>query len=158
MVRARFLTPEAILNALDVGDFYASSGVNLRDVRFDSQSNALEVSVEPQPNARYTIQFIGTLEGYDPTRKPVLDKDGKPLPVTQRYSEDVGRVLATVEGTEARYQLTGKELYVRAIVTSDQPPENPSFADQNAQAWTQPVGWERRLATRAVEADTDGGK
>ena len=31
---------------------------------------------------------------------PSTDKDGKPLPVTQRYSDDVGKVLATVEGTE----------------------------------------------------------
>ena len=37
------------------------------------------------------------------------------------------------------YRLTGEELYVRAVVTSDQPPENPSFPNQKAQAWTQPV-------------------
>jgi hypothetical protein len=63
--------------------------------------------------------------------------------VTQRYSDDVGKVLATVEGARAYYVLTGEELYVRAVVTSDQPPENPSFPGQKAQAWTQPVGWER---------------
>ena len=75
-----------------------------------------------------------------------MDKDGKPLPLTKRYSEDVGRVMATVEGTEPRYKLSGNELYVRAVVTSSEPPENPSFPDQRAQAWTQPVGWEAWIA------------
>jgi hypothetical protein len=71
----------------------------------------------------------------------VLDEHGKPLDVTRRYSDDVGRVLATVEGTTARYTLAGDELYVRAVVTSSEPPDNPSFPDQRRQAWTQPVGW-----------------
>src|SRR3954454_7234612 len=34
MVRARFLTPEAVVKGIQSGDFYASSGVTLRDVRF----------------------------------------------------------------------------------------------------------------------------
>ena len=142
MVRARYLTPESIIRAIEAGDFYASSGVTLKEVRFSPESKALELEVEPQGDASYTTQFVGTLKGYDPTRKPVDDKDGKPLPVTQRYSDDVGKVLATVEGTKATYRLTGEELYVRAVVTSYLPPENPSFPDQKAQAWTQPVGWE----------------
>lgn len=146
MVRCRFLTPEPIIEAIEDGDFYASSGVTLKDVAFSPESGTLELEIEPQGDARYTVQFIGTLKGYDPARKPVADKDGKPLPVTQRYSDDVGKVLATVEGTTARYRLTGEELYVRAVVTSDQPPKNPSFPGQKAQAWTQPVGWEKWLA------------
>jgi hypothetical protein len=79
-----------------------------------------------------------------------MDKDGKPLPLTKRYSEDVGRVMATVEGTEPRYRLNGNELYVRAVVTSSEPPENPSFSDQRAQAWTQPVGWEAWIAPNSA--------
>lgn len=153
MVRARFLTPEPIIEAIEAGDFYASSGVTLKDVRFSAESKALELEVEPQGDARYKIQFIGTLKGYDPARKPVEGKDGKPLPVTQRYSDDVGKVLATVEGTKARYELTGEELYVRAVVTSSLPPENPSFHDQKAQAWTQPVGWEKWLAAETSAAE-----
>ena len=119
--------------------------MTLKEVRFSPESKALELEIEPQGDARYTTRFVGTLKGYDPARKPVKDKDGKPLPVTQRYSDDVGKVLATVEGTRATYRLTGEELYVRAVVTSDRPPENPSFPDQKAQAWTQPVGWEGRI-------------
>lgn len=145
VVRARFLTPESILGGLESGDFYASSGVTLRDVRYSAGSRTLEVEVEPEEGARYTIAFVGTREGYDATRRPVAGEDGSPLPVTRRYSDDVGAVLATAEGTSARYELTGEELYVRAVVTSDRPPENPSYAGQRARAWTQPVGWEARL-------------
>lgn len=157
MVRARFLTPESIIHAIEAADYYASSGVSLRDVRYDPEQRSLTLEIEPEPGAEYTTRFVGTLEQYDRTRRPVTDKDGTPLPVTQRYSEDVGAVLATVEGTSARYELTGRELYVRAVVTSTRPAENPSFPDQPAQAWTQPVGWESRVA--AVEpASTSGGE
>jgi hypothetical protein len=160
MVRSRFLTPETIIRGIEAADFYASSGVALKDVRFSPDTKTLALEVEPQGDARYTIQFVGTRKGYDPTRKPVTGKDGEPLPVTQRYSDDVGRVLATIEGTSARYKLTGDELYVRAVVTSDQPPETPSFPGQKAQAWTQPVGWEAWVSAAGPsrEGPSDGRK
>ncbi|WP_406693896.1 hypothetical protein V5E97_22930 [Singulisphaera sp. Ch08] len=156
MVRARHLTPESIILAIESRDFYASSGVTLRDVRYSPESRSLELEIEPDGDAQYTTQFVGTLEGYDSARKPVTDKAGKALQVTQRYSDDVGRVLATVKGTKARYELTGKELYVRAVVTSTKPPENPAFAKQLQQAWTQPVGWEKRIAPSDSTAENAG--
>jgi hypothetical protein len=142
MVRARHLTAESIIRAIEARDIYASSGVTLRDVRYSPEGRALELVIEPEGPARYTTQFIGTRKDYDPARSPVRDAAGAPLDVTRRYSDDVGRGLATVEGTTARYALTGEELYVRAVVTSTEPPENPSFPGQRRQAWTQPVGWE----------------
>jgi hypothetical protein len=148
MVRARHLTPESILKAIESGDFYSSSGVTLKRVQFSPETKVLELEIEPRKDARFTTVFVGTLKGYDQTRRPVQGKDGKPLPVTQRYSDDVGRVLATVEGTRASYVLTGQELYVRAIVTSTLAPENPSYPNQKAQAWTQPVGWQKPLPLR----------
>lgn len=147
MVRSRFLTPESVIKTIEAGDFYASSGVTLKDVRFSPEAKTLALEIDPRGDATYTTRFVGTMKGYDPARKPVTGKDGEPLPVTRRYSEDVGKVLATVEGTKATYRLTGDELYVRAVVTSSLPPENPSFDGQKAQAWTQPVGWERRVAS-----------
>lgn len=157
-VRARFLTPESLIRAIEAGDFYASSGVKLKDVRFSAESKTLTVEVDPQEGARYTTRFVGTTKGYDPSRRPVEDADGKPLPVTQRYSDTVGRELATAEGTVAEYHLTGDELYVRAVVTSDQPPANPSYKGQKAKAWTQPVGWEAWLAAnRPAPPETPAG-
>lgn len=157
MVRGRFLTPESIIKAMEARDFYASSGVSLKDVHYAPETKTLSVEVEAQGAAKYTTRFIGTPQNYDRARKPVTDKAGKPLAVTQRYSDDVGKVLATVEGLKAEYHLTGDELYVRAVVTSDQPPANPSYPGQPAQAWTQPFGWEGRLAAPPAEK-TDAPK
>ena len=150
MVRATHLTPETIIRAIKAGDCYASSGVTLSDVRYDAAKKTLELAIEPSEGVTYKTHFVGTLRGFDDTTRPVLgsdgqplkDKNGKPARVTQRYSNDVGRVLATVEGLKPHYELTGKELYVRAVVVSSQPPADPSFEGQKAQAWTQPVGWE----------------
>ena len=61
--------------------------------------------------------------------------------VSRRYSGDVGQVLKTVTGLTAEYTLNGKELYVRAVINSSNPPAVPSYENQVAQAWTQPVGW-----------------
>jgi hypothetical protein len=155
MVRARYLTPDSIVDAIEAGDFYASSGVTLRDVRYDRQAHTLDVEVEPRGDARYTTRFIGTSRQYDASRKPVTDAAGKRLDVTERYSDDVGRVLATVEGTHARYTLTGQELYVRAEVSSTEAPENPSFDGQKQQAWTQPIGWETLVAPPTAEASAE---
>ena len=101
MVRARFLTPESIIKAIEARRLLR---LQRRDAARTSASRPSRRPwnwrSSPQGDARYTTRFIGTLKGYDPTRKPVTDKDGKPLPVTQRYSDDVGKVLATVEGTD----------------------------------------------------------
>ena len=156
-VRARFLTPESLIRAMEAGNFYASSGVKLRDVRYSAESHTLTVAVEPREATKYAIRFVGTTKDYDPTRRPVAGPDGKPLPVTQRYSDTVGRTLATVEGPSAEYRLTGDELYVRAVVTSDRAPDNPSFAGQVAEAWTQPVGWEAWLRANRPPAPAPAG-
>ena len=145
MVRATHLTPETLIRAIKRGDFYASSGVTLQDVVYDDEEEELKLSIEPAEGAEYTTQFIGTLTGYDATSEPRTDKEGKPIRTTQKYSPEVGQTLATVSGLNPSYKLTGKELYVRAVVTSTLPPVNPSFENQKRQAWTQPVGWEKLI-------------
>jgi hypothetical protein len=139
MVRSHYLTPEHLIRAIKAGDFYASSGVTLADVRFDHLQGVLRLEIDPREGATYTTQFIGTPRDYDRTSKPRTGKEGMPLPVTKEYSSDVGKVFATVEGVQPQYQLTGKELYVRAVVTSSLAPDDPSFEGQKQQAWTQPV-------------------
>lgn len=148
MVRAEKLDPDLIIQAMEKGDFYASSGVVLKQLAFssDDDSPTLAIEIEPAEGVDYVTEFIGTPVEYDKTTTPVKDKDGKPLAVTKQYSPDVGKVLAKVEGTVANYKLTGKELYVRAIVTSTKKHWNPSFDGQTEQAWTQPVGWRHRVA------------
>jgi hypothetical protein len=81
-------TPGAVLDALRRGDFYASSGVELRDVR--ATGSGMEVDIEPQKGGfRYRTEFIGP----------------------------AGRVVGTVDGASATWRFTGRESYVRARVT-----------------------------------------
>lgn len=141
MVRTRHLTPESLIRAIKVGDFYASTGVTLRDVRFDETEWRLTVEIEPDGDAEFTTRFIGTPRTISLEGKERTDPDGKPLETTKRYSPDIGRVYATVQGTTASYQLSGEELYIRAVVTSSKAHPDPSLKDQLQQAWTQPVGW-----------------
>ncbi|MBM3999270.1 MAG: hypothetical protein FJ297_06985 [Planctomycetes bacterium] len=148
MVRAGKLEPDAILNAMFRGDFYASSGVALKDVAFDADHRKLAIAVDAEPGVEYVTEFIGTRAGHDTKVEPVRDADGKELNVTQRYSTDVGAVLARVAGPSAEYAMRGDELYVRAVVTASKEPANPSFEGQKQQAWTQPVGWRMPGAPR----------
>ena len=136
-VRSRELTPGAIVRAMEQGDFYASSGVVLRDVQ--RGDGRLLVEVDARPGEALVIEFIGTLHGFDARREPLLSGNGLPLRVTQRYSGDVGRILKTVHGTRAEYRLRGDEWYVRARVTSTRPVENPGQRGELQRAWTQPL-------------------
>ena len=144
MIRARHLTPESLIRAMRRGDFYASSGVVLNDVRYDAEGAILEVEIQPDGDAVYTTQFIGTLAGEAADSTRPQDEEAGDAPAAD--VPEIGQVLAEVEGTSASYRLTGKELYVRAVVTSSLPHVDPSFDGQLRQAWTQPVGWERRVS------------
>jgi len=57
MVRAPRLEARAMLDALERGDFYASTGVVLDDVRSDGKSMTVQVKADPW--AKYRIQFVG---------------------------------------------------------------------------------------------------
>ena len=136
-VRAKRLTPEYIIDAMEQGDFYATSGVQLRDVQ--RKDNQLSIEMEPEAGVTYTTRFIGTLSTTDLTGTPVLDKDGNVLPVTHRYSADIGKVFKEVQGTKAEYKLQGNELYVRAVVVSSRVKADPYLAGEHETAWVQPL-------------------
>ena len=140
MVRARYLTPESIIAAMEAGDFYSSSGVTLVDVKRGGQTLAVEIKAEP--GVTYTTQFIGTRRGYDPTSQIVLPPANEPARKTlphRRYSKDVGAILAEVSGPSAAYTLKGDEIYVRAKIISTKPKPNASVAGEVEMAWTQPL-------------------
>lgn len=132
-VRAAELTANALITSMNAGDFYSSTGVVLKDVKFDTASETLRLDIEPHGGATFTTRFVGGIAADGSLEKQLI------------RAADIGVEFATTEGLTPSYRLTGKELYVRAIVSSDGPPTNPSFEGQRAQAWTQPVGWERRL-------------
>lgn len=88
MVRVAELTPATVCAALDRGDFYASTGVELADVQISKKEYRL--TIKPVYDAAYSVQFIG--KG--------------------------GAILSQVDGPDATYVFKGDELYVRAKVVS----------------------------------------
>jgi len=127
MVRAAALTPQSLIASIERGDFYASSGVILDDVTFNSQTQTISIKIKSDGDATFTTQFIGTPKTITATN--MLDLN----------SDQIGMSFSTVSGRNPTYTLTGQELYVRALITSSKPPVNPSLKDQKKQAWTQPV-------------------
>lgn len=118
MVRARELTATALIEAMEKGDFYATTGVELKNITFKQKKLAVEVN--PQAGIDYTIQFWGAREsGKGEAKKRLLLKE--------------------VKGSKASYKLSKKDLYVRAKVISSKPKENPYQEGDMETAWTQPV-------------------
>ncbi|MFT6079448.1 MAG: hypothetical protein ACJA0V_001631 [Planctomycetota bacterium] len=115
MVRATELTADALVTAIENGDFYASSGVVLD--RVESDDDSLSIDIAAQGDGTYVTEFIGTRHG----------------------SDKIGEVLASVRGERPRYFFRGDEIFVRATVTSTVLADNPVFEGQTRQAWVQPV-------------------
>ena len=86
VVRAPRLSAAAIMEGLEAGRFYASTGVSLSDLQVDDQG--IEVAIQQEPTFKYTTHFIG----------------------------DGGRLLSKAHGLKARYRFQGGERYVRARV------------------------------------------
>jgi hypothetical protein len=86
MVRAARLDARALLESLERGDFYASTGVVLDDVVVGARD--MTVKVKPEGASKYRIQFVGT----------------------------GGRILADVGEASSTYAFKGDEGYVRARV------------------------------------------
>lgn len=130
MVRSRYLTPQHIVEAVKRGDFYASSGVLLDDIRFADGTLALRI--QPRDGVSYKTQFIGTLTDYR-TAEPGTQTPG------DRVNSKIGVVFKEVEGLQPEFKLTGRELYVRAKVSSTARHPNPYRPGDVETAWTQPV-------------------
>jgi hypothetical protein len=137
MVRAPRLRPNAIIAAMEAGDFYASTGVRLKDVRREHKQLAVEIAAES--GVTYKVQFIGTRRGFDPTSRPGVAVKTNAIPASRIYSPQIGETLAEVEGASAAYTLDGDELYVRAKILSSKAKRNGYRGDEMEVAWTQPL-------------------
>lgn len=115
-VRAAALDADTLMRAMHAGDFYASSGVTLEDVRVEEGAMLVDVA-----DSGCTVEFLGARKGGEP-----------------------GAVLAATTADPAVYSFVGDELYVRARVTSPQPHPDPNVAGEPERAWTQPVRVVRR--------------
>ena len=85
-VRADRLDAGALVAALERGDFYASTGVELE--RYDASPASISLTIKATPYSRYRVQFIGSN----------------------------GRVLSEQTTATATYTVNGDEGYVRARV------------------------------------------
>ena len=129
-VRARSLTADSLIAAMERGDFYASTGVRLSDVRFTVYG--LEIDIAEQEGVSYKTEFIGT-------RMPTsVDIDSREDSASVAVPE-IGVLLASVDGGSASYSFVGNELYVRARVVSSKIKEDAVAAGEFEVAWTQPV-------------------
>ena len=137
MVKAPHLTAENVVGGLERGDFYASSGVTLDEVV--CEGGELRLAIRAEPGVTYKTQFIAMMKDAPLDSEPKLDKDGKELSVTRVYSPEIGKVVAESPARTPSYRFTGKELYVRAKVTSSRPHPNPYAKGDVEVAWTQPV-------------------
>ena len=141
MVRAAALTPDALLTAMHMGNFYASTGVLLDKIDFSTAKNTLSVNVKAEPGVKYRIHFITTKQGFDQQVKKVdipADK-GRPVRRVPIYSDEIGQTVKTVEGTRASYRLNADDLYVRARVESNRPSRITAYFHPTVTtAWTQP--------------------
>jgi len=137
MVRAKSLDADSILRAMDAGDFYASSGVTLDDVKRDAKT--LRLTIRAEAGVTYSTQFIATMRGARFDSEPRRDKEGKELNVTRIYGDEIGKIVSVVDGAAPSYTFTGQELYVRAKVISSRPHPNPYAKGDVEVAWTQPL-------------------
>ncbi len=131
VVRAKELTPEALIESMEKGDFYASTGVELENVTFKNRT--LKIRVKPEEGTDFTIQFWGAGKSATEEKK-------------------MRTMLKEVKGTRAKYKLRNKDIYVRAKVISSRLQEN-HFRDQKDDyktAWTQPV-LRRKIAQKLSE-------
>jgi hypothetical protein len=117
MVYANALDPNALIDALEKGNFYASSGVTLEQVSLRKKELSVEVKAETGVN--YTIEFVGVVKG-----------------------SSQSTVLKRLNGTKGKFKLTSTHGFVRARITSDKIKPNPYKAGEFEMAWTQPVLFE----------------
>jgi hypothetical protein len=114
MVYSDSLTPASLIGALERGDFYATTGVILD--KLDLRKNSLYVDVKAEPGVNYRIEFVGATS-----------------------QDQQSRILKTISGPEATFELSGNYIFVRARIISDKRKENPFQEGDYEMAWTQPV-------------------
>jgi len=144
VVRSEKLDANTLVSAMKNGDFYSSTGVELKDIRFDTETRTLHVEIRPEEDVFYAIRFIGTKKDFDTNIRIFEDPPigSKPMRVGQAYSGDIGITFKSVVGISASYQMSPDDLYVRAVVSSTKMPKYRQYNKPPTEsAWTQPYGW-----------------
>ncbi|MFB0944966.1 MAG: histidinol-phosphatase, partial [Spirosomataceae bacterium] len=114
MVRADSLNPRSLITAMEAGEFYASTGVELNELELENKK--LSVEVRKEEGVKYQISFIGCKKG-------------------MTESEE----FMSFKGDKATFELTNDMLFVRCKITSSKLQNNPVEDLAYETAWTQPV-------------------
>jgi len=114
MVNSKSLLASDLISAMEKGDFYASSGVQLKKVQHDQEK--LYIEVDPEEGGDYEIIFMG-------------------------YQKETDQVieLKRVKGTKGVYQFQEEDVFVRANIHSNLIMDPLSPEPEIQKAWTQPL-------------------
>jgi len=113
MVRASELSDTALISSMEQGNFYSSTGVELRN--YTCNEGELSIEIEEEPDVSYQIQIVGYREG-----------------------ESV-ELLHEATGLQAAYTLEDDVKWARIKVISSKIKLNPYQVGEREVAWTQPV-------------------
>ena len=114
MVNSQKIETASLIEAMETGDFYSSSGVILKKVYHNKEK--LFIEIEPKEGIVYEIIFMGYRKG------------GHNIEEFKR-----------VKGTSSDYTFQENDLFVRAKINSNDLKENPYRVGETKQAWVQPV-------------------
>ena len=114
MVQAESLNAKSLIEAMEAGEFYATTGVRLRS--YEVSGNEITIEIEKEKGVEYTIEFIGAEKGETDTQ-----------------------VLRTVKDSEANFIIADLHQFVRVRIKSTKPKPNPFQEGDFEMAWTQPV-------------------
>ncbi len=119
MVLVDSLSANSIIDGMEAGNFYASTGVVLKSI--ERKDGTLRIDVAAETEVDYEIQLIGV----------------------NAASKEV-EIIEKVSGTNAEFALSDTYLYVRAKVISNK--TNKNFFDETEfeKAWTQPIITKKR--------------
>jgi len=131
MVRAKSLTPGSIIAAMERGDFYASSGVEVDSIHL--AAGRYSFRIQPEASVTYITRFIGTRKNFKSSSDLAKRNSLKP------GQAGIGEILGQSKSLEPSYTLNGDELYVRAEIMSSKKMANPFVAGEHERAWLQPI-------------------
>lgn len=114
MVQADTLSAEALIHALESGDFYSSTGIKLKTLA--NYDNKISIEIEAEKGVTYEITFIGYEKG-----------------------QSEAKALKVVKGKQAEFEISEDMLFARCKITSSKLQENPIENMLYEMAWTQPV-------------------
>jgi len=114
MVQTETLNPAAIIEAMEAGKFYASTGVTLES--YEVENGTIDIDIQAEEGVTYRSEIIGVKKG-----------------------SNKSQVIAIHKGDEIEFPVPNDVLFVRVKIVSSKLKENPFEEGDFESAWTQPV-------------------